>query len=126
MNLKLAAAAVFASLLPLASQADDRRHKHDHVSYQTVRYVPDAHERAKIDQRQQEQRERIIRASRKGDLTRAETERLLREQREIHEQERRYLADGHLSRTERAALHAELNQASRHIHHEAHDSQQRR
>lgn len=78
-----------------------------------------------IDRIQAEQRERIHRAARYGELTPREVARLEKEQREIERMQRRYLSDGHLSPFERNRLLAELDQASRHIWRESHDKQDR-
>ncbi len=87
--------------------------------------APDHRGGASIDQRQQQQRERIAQGIRSGELTRAEAHRLMAEQREIRREERAYRADGVLTHAERAELHRELNDASRHIYNETHDAQRR-
>jgi hypothetical protein len=135
MKLKIAGAALLAAALvvPFSAHADRDDKPHKYANSRTVQYVyldgharHDVHERRKIDQRQHEQHERIAQGLRSGELTRREADRLMHEQREIRELERQFLADGHLSSRERGALHAELNEASRHIHHEKNDRQRYR
>jgi hypothetical protein len=78
-----------------------------------------------VDARQHHQQQRIAQGVRSGELTAAETRRLEREKRHIRREERRYMADGQLSRAERADLQHDLNRSSRHIYNEKHDNQQR-
>ena len=80
----------------------------------------------RVDRAQAQQRERIAQGIRSGQLTRAETDRLMAEQRSIQAEERRYRADGVLTRAERADLYGDLNAASQHIYNETHDAQTRR
>jgi len=60
-----------------------------------------------IDQLQDRQERRIEQGVRSGELTPRETARLERGQARIREMERRALADGHISRRERAAIDSE-------------------
>lgn len=78
-----------------------------------------------VNQRQQNQHQRIQQGVRSGELTRRETGALAREQRDIRQLERAYKSDGELTRAERADLHREQNQASRHIYNQTHDAQDR-
>lgn len=78
-----------------------------------------------VNARQHHQQQRIGQGVRSGELTPAEARRLEREQRLLRQEERRYKADGHLSRAERADLHRDLNRSSRHIYNEKHDNQNR-
>lgn len=78
-----------------------------------------------INTQQRAQQQRIARGVRSGELTRGEADRLRDEQRDIAREERRYRADGYLSAAERADLQRDLNRASRHIHNEANDRQDR-
>ncbi len=78
-----------------------------------------------VNARQHLQHQRIERGMRSGELTRGEARRLGHEQRAIRAEERRYRADGHFSRAERADLHHDLNRASRHVYNEKHDGQVR-
>jgi hypothetical protein len=78
-----------------------------------------------VNQRQQNQHQRIKQGVRSGELTRRETGALAREQRDIRQLEREYKSDGELTRPERVDLHQEQNQASRHIYNQKHDAQDR-
>lgn len=78
-----------------------------------------------VNQRQQHQHQRIKQGVRSGELTRRETRKLAEEQRDIRQLERAYKSDGELTRAERADLHHEQNQASRDIHRQKHDAQDR-
>jgi hypothetical protein len=80
----------------------------------------------RYDNAQQDQRQSIQRGIRSGELTRQEASRLMTEQRRLEAQERRYLADGSLSRRERADMTQDLNRARQHIYNETHDAQERR
>jgi hypothetical protein len=78
-----------------------------------------------VNQRQQNQRERIQQGVKSGELTRRETGRLVEEQRDIRQLERGYKSDGTLTDAERRDLHHEQNQASRDIYRQKHDEQER-
>ncbi len=78
-----------------------------------------------VNQRQQNQHQRIKQGVRSGELTRRETGALAREQRDVRQLERAYKSDGELTRAERVDLHQEQNQASRHIYNQKHDAQDR-
>jgi hypothetical protein len=78
-----------------------------------------------VNQRQQNQHQRIKQGVRSGELTRRETGALAREQRDIRQLERQYKSDGEITRAERVDLHQEQNQASRHIYNQKHDAQDR-
>lgn len=78
-----------------------------------------------VNNRQQNQHQRVKQGVRSGELTRRETGALAREQRNIRQLERAYKSDGELTRAERADLHQEQNQASRHIYNQKHDAQDR-
>lgn len=80
----------------------------------------------RYDNAQHEQRQRIQQGIRSGELTRQEAGRLMTEQRRLEAQERRYLADGFLSRAERVDMTQDLNRARQHIYNETHDAQTRR
>ncbi|NLR76415.1 hypothetical protein [Leeia aquatica] len=87
--------------------------------------APQADHPTSINDRQQEQRERIEQGVKSGELTWHETARLAREQRHIKREEARYRADGELTARERADLQRDLNKASRDIHGQKHDAQDR-
>jgi hypothetical protein len=78
-----------------------------------------------VNNRQQNQQQRIKQGVRSGELTRRETGALAREQRDVRQLERAYKSDGDLTRAERVDLHQEQNQASRHIYNQKHDAQDR-
>jgi Skp family chaperone for outer membrane proteins len=78
-----------------------------------------------VNARQHNQRERIQQGIRSGELTRRETGKLVREQRDVRRLEREYKADGTLTGAERRDLHQEQNEASRHIYNQKHDEQDR-
>ena len=80
----------------------------------------------RIDWIQQRQHDHIVQGIRSGELTRREAHRLIEEQRAIRAEERAYLADGVLTRAERADLYEDLSDARRHIYNETHDAQIRR
>lgn len=76
-----------------------------------------------IDRRQQHQR--IVAGIRSGELTPFEARQLRHEQREIRHMERRYLADGQVSRGEWQRLDREQDEASHNIWRQKHDYQSR-
>ncbi len=78
-----------------------------------------------VNHRQQHQQSRIQQGVASGELTRGETRRLQAGQRHIRYEERAYRADGQLTRSERADLHRDQNQASRDIYRQKHDGQSR-
>jgi hypothetical protein len=78
-----------------------------------------------FDQRQANQRERIVNGVESGELTRRETARLVRGQVHLNRVERRAEADGVVTTRERARLHREANQQSRRIYRQKHDRQSR-
>ena len=79
------------------------------------------HLQREINQRQEFQRERILAARERGQLTQREFRRLMADQREIRELERDFLADGRLSRHEYERLDRALDAARRDIRDEARD-----
>lgn len=74
-----------------------------------------------IDARQHQQMEQIMRGIRSGDLSRHEARDLIREQKEIEQMQRHYLADGRMSRDEWLQLDRRLDHAARDIRAEKHD-----
>jgi hypothetical protein len=78
-----------------------------------------------VNTRQQVQRDRIRDGVGSGELTRRETGKLAREQRDIRQLERDYKSDGALTGAERRDLHQEQSEASRHIYNQKHDGQDR-
>jgi len=78
-----------------------------------------------LDQRQQNQAQRIGQGVRSGELTRPETRRLVRGQRELRQDERMARSDGVVTARERAMLGREADQQGRRIHRQKHDAQDR-
>ncbi|MDP2835199.1 MAG: hypothetical protein Q8Q28_18235 [Pseudomonadota bacterium] len=76
---------------------------------------------ANIDLRRQQQMDRIRKGMASSQLSRHEARDLVREQWEIENAQRRYLADGRLSRDEWISLDRMLDQAATNIHAEKHD-----
>ena len=79
----------------------------------------------RFDNQQAQQQHRIAYGLQTGQLTAHEALRLEREQHAIRAAESRAWADGSISRDERHHLHQLQRRASRHIHHDRHDSDQR-
>lgn len=80
----------------------------------------------RVDRIEHYERHRIAQGLRTGALTRDEARQLVAEQRALEAKERRYLADGIVTRAERADLLSDLNAAARHIYNETHDAEVRR
>jgi len=76
-----------------------------------------------INKRQRIQKNRVIGGVKSGELTRAETRRLVKQQRAINRLERSYKSDGHLTKRERVNLHRAQNRASRNIYRQKHNRQ---
>lgn len=80
----------------------------------------------RLDQRQQNQAARIRAGIASGELTRAETRRLVRGQQHVRRLERRAEADGDVTLRERARLEHAADVQSRRIYRQKHDAQRRR
>lgn len=94
-------------------------------AYQQARFVASMKERqAQLDQRMDNQLQRILGGMEGGKLTLREATGLLREHLEISTLERRYMADGRLGPHELASLEQRLDEANRHIMFEKHDREQ--
>ncbi|MFM9903412.1 MAG: hypothetical protein ACKVQJ_02445 [Pyrinomonadaceae bacterium] len=79
-----------------------------------------------INNRQENQRDRIQQGIKSGELNKREAARLIREEKEIGRQEARFRQSGDgLSPRERAILEHELNESSRRIYNQKHDGQER-
>lgn len=78
-----------------------------------------------IESRQDRQMDRIQSGIARGEITKREAAKLFQQQREIEHLQRAFMADGHLSGREYAALDNALDDASRYIHHQAHDNEWR-
>lgn len=68
-----------------------------------------------VDQREKNQKKRIVDGVKDGELGFKETAKLLKQQAEIRKFERKAKADGTVTLGERFRLHRELNQAGRNI-----------
>lgn len=120
------------TLVAGTSQADagyGRNHVNPWLSgseYQHEHRYPDFQEqRAKLDQRQDHQLERILNGLENGRLTMREAVGLLREHQAIAALERQYLADGHLGPFELRDLDQRMDLAQQRIRFEKHDDQRR-
>jgi hypothetical protein len=95
-------------------------------AYQQARHFATFKERlAQLDQRQDNQLQRILGGMEDGRLNMREAVSLIREHVAISALERKYLADGRLGPNELYDLEQRLEEASRHIMFEKHDREQR-
>ena len=78
-----------------------------------------------IDERLDNQLERILAGLQSGALTQVEFFNLMQEQRDIRQQERQYLADDFFGPREFDSLNQALNRADEHIRFEKHDREHR-
>jgi hypothetical protein len=78
-----------------------------------------------INQRQENQKDRVQQGVKSAELTRKETQEVLKTQHDVAKLEKVYKADGTLSIQERRDLQRELNRAGKEIRAEKHDGQQR-
>lgn len=78
-----------------------------------------------VDQRQENQRDRLQQGVASGELTRPEAARSRKDQREIRRTEKRMKADGEVTNRERARLQRKENKASRKLRRNKHDAQDR-
>lgn len=95
------------------------QHEHRHHGYVNKASF------SSIDARQDRQIARITDGLRSGALTPGEAQKLLREQQQIAQMERRYLADGRLDPMEWRRLDNELDEAGHNIRDEKNDRQNR-
>jgi len=79
----------------------------------------------RVDERQENQKNRIVDGAKSGSLTRGETKRLVKEQHRINHLEHRLEADGELSTKDKVRLERRQDRASRHIARQKHDGRQR-
>ncbi|MBL7857845.1 MAG: hypothetical protein JNM57_09160 [Cyclobacteriaceae bacterium] len=84
-----------------------------------------AQQAPRVDQRQENQKQRIKQGVTSGELTRRETAHAARDQRHIRRAERRAKADGTVTPHESARLHRKQNKASRQLHRNKNDRQER-
>jgi uncharacterized membrane protein YebE (DUF533 family) len=78
-----------------------------------------------VDERQENQRDRIKQGVVSGELTRKEAAEAREDQRKVRRSERRAKADGEVTAKERARIHRKQNQASRELRRNKHDGQDR-
>ncbi len=76
-----------------------------------------------IDQKQQNQKGRILQGVNSGELTGKEAWRLGKQQGKIYQKENRFKADSNFTRRERAAIHHDLLKSSGSIYKQKHDRQ---
>jgi len=76
-----------------------------------------------IDQKQQNQKDRILQGVDSGELTGKETWRLGKQQGRIYHKEQRFKDDGQFTARERAVIHRDLLKSSRNIYVNKHDRQ---
>ena len=79
-----------------------------------------------INQKQQNQHQRIKQGVVSGELTKKETRRLVKGQKELNRMQRRAKSDGVVTRKERTRLHAKAGLESAKIANNKHDKQKRR
>lgn len=78
-----------------------------------------------IDQKQQNQKDRILQGVDSGELTGKETWRLGKQQGRIYHKEQRFKDDGQFTARERAVIHRDLLKSSKNIYVQKHDRQLR-
>ena len=76
-----------------------------------------------IDQKQQNQKDRILQGVDSGELTGRETWRLGKQQGKIYHKEQRFKSDDQFTPRERAVIHRDLLRSSRSIYVQKHDQQ---
>lgn len=79
----------------------------------------------RVNVRQEIQELRIKQGVRSGELTKAETQSLVRQQKRINKLERAYKSDGHLTLGERRNLAKAQNKASKDIYRKKHNPRKR-
>ncbi|HEY8118518.1 MAG TPA: hypothetical protein VIE91_04700 [Methylophilaceae bacterium] len=110
MNTKILVSAIsltILSWLPQASFADDDTHT------------------PRVNAREHIQHKRIAEGVRSGELTKSEATSLRSEQKSIRTEKQADKADGVVTKAERKGLHQDLNQASRDIHADKHNTETR-
>ena len=75
----------------------------------------------RIDERQQEQQQRIDQGARSGDITKKEAAHLRKQQAKIRQMERRAMADGRMSVKEKAQIELAQNKESLRIAKQKHN-----
>ncbi len=90
----------------------------------TVAVDAQARERG-VNERQNQQRERVASGTRSGQVARPEARQLNREARGIERKEQAFRSDGHFSRSERREVHRDLDRHGRHIQQSRNDHDRR-
>lgn len=122
MSIKsIATRLVAAATLLGAGSALAHNDFHDRPHWQHDRHGVSAQLQREINQRQHQQRERILAARERGRLTPHEFRSLMATHRDIKQMERRFLADGRLDRREYQQLDRALDRAGHEIRREARD-----
>ncbi len=78
-----------------------------------------------LDERQQNQKQRIKQGIKSGELTKKETRRLVNGQKQLNKMERKAKSDGIVTKKERVRLQHKANKESAKIAHNKHDKQKR-
>jgi hypothetical protein len=76
-----------------------------------------------VNQRQENQRDRVRQGIKSGQLTKEEAKELATNQKELRQEEKEYKSDGTLTKEERVDLHQDLNSTSKDIYQEKHDAE---
>lgn len=79
----------------------------------------------RVDKKQRHQKARIVQGVKSGELTRYETHRLVKGQRQLHAMERHAKADGVVTGKERFRLNVKAQKESAKIYRNKHDNQKR-
>ena len=101
------------------------RQKHDGQVQGMARHVNAGVRSPGIHKRQSNQVRRIKQGVRSGELTRAETVRLGKQQVKINRQKRHFKADGTFTKRERVAVHKRQHRASKNIYRKKHNNRRR-
>ncbi|MBV1907928.1 MAG: hypothetical protein KUG78_01320 [Kangiellaceae bacterium] len=78
-----------------------------------------------LDDRQQDQTQRIINGVKSGELTKLETRRMVKGQRQLNKMERKAKSDGVVTKKERAKLQRKVHKESAKIARNKHDKKKR-
>ena len=78
-----------------------------------------------INDRQQNQRQRIGHGIHNGELTRPEAHRLVKQQKQTYRKEAKFRSDGNFTRKERAVIQRDLNRSSKNIYRKKHNNRSR-
>lgn len=113
MNKYVIIAALLTSLAAFAGAEEHIQKAHPHPR------------RNQVARREHRQHDRIKQGVKSGELTKEEAKGLRSEQKEIREERREMMKDGHLSKEEHKELNQDLNKASEHIYEEKHDAEKR-